>query len=74
VSAKTLKFKLGLNGMGTVTLDDVPLECRALSVKQVIGEIAEVRVTLFVQIDGEIMIDELVSVGPKPWPEAEDSA
>jgi hypothetical protein len=70
MTVKTLKFNLDVNGFGSVTLDGVPIECRSISLKATAGDLTEVNIGLFVKVDGEIMIDELVSKGPKPWPPA----
>lgn len=65
MTVKTLKFILDVNGQGTVMLDGQPLECRSISFRQVAGELAEVSIGLLVKVDGEIMVEELVSQGQK---------
>lgn len=68
---QVLKFNLDENGYGSVSLDGKALECRSISFRQIAGDLADVTVRMFVKVDGEIMIDDLTSKGPKKWPQPE---
>ena len=63
---KVLKFNLDETGFGKVTLDGQSLECRSISVRSTAGELSDVVVRMLVKVDGEVMMEDFSSDGPKP--------